>query len=322
MRWLDSGHDTCRRTQQKLVNKSLIPNHNLRSLIAKWCEANGLEQPKRSGQVSSNATAESQLTAYEQAQVVNELLKELSSQNVVHQRGAAGMLRQLAKPEYRASIGDSGGIPFLVSMLATDDVSTQEDVVATLLNVSIADENKIRLVRSGAIPAIVYVLESGSMVARENTAAALFSLSKLEENRVIIGAAGSIPPLILLLRTGSRPGKKHAAEALFYVCNCQGNKNKSIAIRAGLVPILLELLVWTENGLVDVAVSILDVLSSHPEGRAAISAAAAIPSLVAVIRNESPRNKENAAAILVHLCNGRGAQQQQSRIEAQEHGLV
>lgn len=98
--------------------------------------------------------------------------------------------------------------------------------------------------------------------------------------------------------------------------------NKSIAIRAGLVPILVELLMGTENGLVDVTVSILDVLSSHPEGRAAISAAAAIPSLVAVVRNESPRNKENAAAILVHLCNVRGAQQQHSRVEAQEQGLV
>ncbi|KAM0885396.1 hypothetical protein ACQ4PT_030364 [Festuca glaucescens] len=315
-RWLEAGHDTCPKTQQKLPNKSLTPNFVLRSLIAQWCEANGVEPPKRPAQ-QSNAPAT--CTASEHSKVI-ELLQKLSSQNLADQRAAAGMLRQLAKrsAENRACIGEAGAIPILVSLLPTTDVSTQEHVVTAILNLSIYEENKARIITSGAVPGIVHVLKRGSMEARENSAATLFSLSLVDENKVMIGASGAIPALVLLLGNGSQRGKKDAATALFNLCIYQGNKGK--AIRAGLVPILLELLTETESGMVDEALAILAILSSHPEGKAAISSAAAIPILVGVIRNGSARNKENAAAVLVHLCNGE--QQQQHLAEAQEQGIV
>lgn len=315
-RWLEAGHDTCPKTQQKLPNKSLTPNYVLRSLIAQWCEANGVESPKRPAQPNNTPAT---CTASEHSKVI-ELLQKLSSQNLADQRGAAGMLRQLAKrsAENRACIGEAGAIPILVSLLPTTDVSTQEHVVTALLNLSIYEENKARIITSGAVPGIVHVLKRGSMEARENSAATLFSLSLVDENKVTIGASGAIPALVLLLGNGSQRGKKDAATALFNLCIYQGNKGK--AVRAGLVPILLELLTETESGMVDEALAILAILSSHPEGKAAISAAAAIPILVGVIRNGSSRNKENAAAVLVHLCNGE--QQQQHLAEAQEQGIV
>ncbi|KAJ1297754.1 hypothetical protein BS78_01G401000 [Paspalum vaginatum] len=315
-RWLEAGHDTCPKTQQKLPNKSLTPNYVLRSLIAQWCEANGIEPPKRSAQLSNAPVS---CTAAEHSNVV-ELLHKLSSQNLEDQRSAAGMLRQLAKrsAENRACIGDAGAIPILVSLLSTIDVSTQEHVVTALLNLSIYEENKARIISSGAVPGIVHVLKRGSMEARENSAATLFSLSIVDENKVTIGASGAIPALVQLLSNGSQRGKKDAATALFNLCIYQGNKGK--AVRAGLVPILLELLMETESGMADEALAILAILSGHPEGKAAIGAASAVPVLVGVIRNGSARNKENAAAIMVHLCNGE--QQQQHLAEAQEQGIV
>jgi hypothetical protein len=57
----------------------------------------------------------------------------------------------------------------------------------------------------------------------------------------------------------------------------------------------------TESGMVDEALTILTILSGHPEVKAAIGAASAVPVLVGVVRNGSPRNKENAAAVMVHL---------------------
>ena len=315
-RWLEAGHDTCPKTQQKLPSKSLTPNYVLRSLITQWCEANGIEPPKRSAQLSNAPVS---CTAAEHNNVV-ELLQKLSSQNLEDQRGAAGMLRQLAKrsAENRACIGDAGAIPVLVSLLSTTDVRTQEHVVTALLNLSIYEENKARIITSGAVPGIVHVLKRGSMEARENSAATLFSLSIVDENKVTIGASGAIPALVQLLSNGSQRGKKDAATALFNLCIYQGNKGK--AVRAGLVPILLELLTETESGMVDEALAILAILSGHPECKAAIGAASAIPVLVRVIRNGSARSKENAAAVMVHLCNGE--QQQQHLAEAQEQGIV
>ena len=70
--------------------------------------------------------------------------------------------------------------------------------------------------------------------------------------------------------------------------------------------------------MVDEALAILAILASHPEGKSAIGAAEAVPVLVDVIGNGSPRNRENAAAVLVHLCTG----DQQHLAEAQELGVM
>ena len=71
----------------------------------------------------------------------------------------------------------------------------------------------------------------------------------------------------------------------------------------------------TECGMVDEALAILAILSGHP-------VLVGIPVLVGVIRNGFPRSKENAAAVMVHLCNGEGEQQQQHLAEAQEQGIM
>ncbi|KAG8074447.1 hypothetical protein GUJ93_ZPchr0006g44136 [Zizania palustris] len=292
-----------------------------RGCIERWLKAghdtsNGMEPPKCTAQ---HCNAPASCTAAEHSKVV-ELLQKLSSQNLEDQREAAGMLRQLAKrsAENRACIGEAGAVPILVSLLLTTDVSTQEHVVTALLNLSIYEENKAIIITSGAVPGIVHVLKRGSMEARENSAATLFSLSLVDENKITIGASGAILALVLLLSNGSQRGKKDAATALFNLCIYQGNKGK--AVKAGLVPILLGLLTETESGMMDEALAILAILSSHHEGKAAISSAAALPILVVVIRNGSARNKENGAAVLVHLCNGE--QQQQHLAEAQEQGIV
>uniref|UniRef100_A0A2P2IRR4 U-box domain-containing protein n=1 Tax=Rhizophora mucronata TaxID=61149 RepID=A0A2P2IRR4_RHIMU len=80
----------------------------------------------------------------------------------------------------------------------------------------------------------------------------------------------------------------------------------------------MQLLTEPGGGMVDEALAILAILASHPEGKAAIKAAEAVPILVEVIGNGSPRNKENAAAVLVHLCSG----DQKYLAEAHELGAM
>ncbi|KAJ4754042.1 U-box domain-containing protein 13 [Rhynchospora pubera] len=314
--WLGTGHNTCPKTQQKLSSHSLTPNYVLRSLIAQWCESNGLDPPKVPALPNKSQSA---CSAAEHSRVLD-LLQKLSSQSLDDQRLAVGELRLLAKrnTENRACIAEAGAIPLLVSLLTVSDLRTQEHAVTALLNLSIYEDNKGKIITSGAVLGIVHVLKRGSMEARENAAATLFSLSVIDENKVTIGAAGAIPPLVSLLSNGTQRGKKDAATALFNLCIYQGNKGK--AVRAGVIPILMDLLLEPGSSMMDEALAILAILSSHPEGKVAIGAASAVPVLVDVIRNGSSRNKENAAAVLVHLCNG--DQQHRYLIEAQEHGVV
>lgn len=302
-KWIQAGHNTCPKTQQTLQSTSLTPNYALRSLIAQWCEANGIEPPKRPERSRQGKTS-SAFSAAEHSKI-EELLCKLTSTNPEDRRLAAGEIRLLAKrnADNRVAIAEAGAIPLLVDLLSTPDSRTQEHAVTALLNLSICDDNKGSIISSpGAVAGIVHVLKKGSMEARENAAATLFSLSVVDENKVTIGASGAIPPLVVLLSEGTQRGKKDAATALFNLCIYQGNKGK--AVRAGVVPILMRLLTEPGGGMLDEALAILAILASHPEGKAAIGSADALPVLVDMIANGSPRNKENAAAVLVHLCSG------------------
>ncbi|EXC10629.1 U-box domain-containing protein 13 [Morus notabilis] len=318
-KWLEAGHGTCPKTQQSLSSTVLTPNYVLRSLIAQWCEANGIEPPKRpsSSRPSKTTSACSPAKPAERTKIET-LLRKLTSGNPEDQRSAAGEIRLLAKrnADNRVAIAEAGAIPLLVSLLSTPDSRTQEHAVTALLNLSICEDNKGSIVSSGAVPGIVHVLKKGSMEARENAAATLFSLSVVDGNKITIGALGAIPPLVTLLSEGTQRGKKDAATALFNLCIYQGNKGK--AVRAGVVPTLMRLLTEPGGGMVDETLAILAILASHPEGKAAIGAAEAVPVLVEVIGNGSPRNRENAAAVLVHLCAG----DQQHLVEAQELGVM
>ncbi|KAI5062301.1 hypothetical protein GOP47_0022840 [Adiantum capillus-veneris] len=261
-KWLDAGNRTCPKTQQVLAHLILTPNYVLKSLIAQWCEIHGVELPKK---IPSG-----------ERQTIDVLLQKLSLGQPDVQRAAAGEIRMLAKrnAENRVCIAEAGAIPLLVKLLSSADPRTQEHAVTALLNLSIHDGNKGMIVSSGAIDPIVEVLKNGSMEARENAAATLFSLSVVDDNKITIGASGAIPAL--------------------------GNKAK--AVRALVVPPLMQLLKDPSSDMVDEALAILAILATHHEGRAAISQASATPVLVELIKTGSPRNKENAAAVLLALC--------------------
>lgn len=301
-KWLDAGHKTCPKTQQTLLHTALTPNYVLKSLIAFWCESNGVELPKKQGSCRNKRSGVGGSDCDRAA--IDALLQKLANGNPEEKRAAAGELRLLAKrnADNRVCIAEAGAIPLLVELLCSPDSRTQEHAVTALLNLSINEANKGTIVNAGAIPDIVDVLKSGSMEARENAAATLFSLSVVDENKVAIGAAGAIPALIDLLCHGTPRGKKDAATAIFNLSIYQGNKVR--AVRSGIVPPLIRLLKDPGGGMVDEALAILAILASHLEGKVAIGQADPVPVLVEVIRTGSPRNRENAAAILWSLCTG------------------
>ncbi|RWW63127.1 hypothetical protein BHE74_00029713 [Ensete ventricosum] len=300
-KWLDSGHKTCPKTQQTLSHATLTPNFVLKSLIAQWCDANGIELPKKQGSCQESKPGNSSDC---NRSGINLLLQRLANGNQEEQRAAAGELRLLAKrnADNRICIAEAGAIPILVQLLSSPDARTQEHAVTALLNLSINEDNKGLIVKAKAIPKIVEVLESESMEARENAAAALFSLSVVDQNKVLIGEAGAIPALINLLCHGSPRGKKDAATAIFNLCIFKGNK--VIAVKAGIVVYLIRMLVDPSGGMVDEALAILAILASSQEGKTAITHSNPIPLMVKLMKTGSARVRENAAALLYSLCGG------------------
>ncbi|XP_009415649.2 U-box domain-containing protein 12 [Musa acuminata AAA Group] len=300
-KWLDSGHKTCPKTQQYLSHTAVTPNFVLKSLIAQWCDANGIELPKTQGGHPDRKPANNSDISRDG---INILLQKLANGNQEAQRAAAGELRLLAKrnADNRISIAEAGAIPLLKQLLSSPDPRTQEHAVTALLNLSINSDNKGIIVKEKAIPEIVKVLESESMEARENAAATLFSLSTVDQNKALIGEAGAIPALISLLCQGSPRGKKDAATAIFNLCLYPGNK--VVALQAGIVVHLMTMLDDPGASLVDEALAVLAILASIQEGKVAIAHSDPTPVLLKLMKTGSAQVRENAAALLFSLCSG------------------
>ncbi|XP_023749823.1 probable serine/threonine-protein kinase PBL2 [Lactuca sativa] len=246
------------------------------------------------------------------------LLHKLNSVNPYDLWIASSEISRLTKTnhENRVAFAKAEAISLLTNLLTSMDSWIQENAVTSLFNLSVYEKNKAIMVSFGAVRGIVYVLSNGSMVARENAAATLFSLSVNYNKDVIIGSAGAVSPLVLLLSEGSERGKRMATNALFTLCIHEDNKIR--ALKAGVVPLLMELLTEPHGVLKEKAIAILAVLSIHVEGRLAIGKVEVVPILVKLIGCGSPRNKENAALVLVELCLG----DQKYLAEAQELGVM
>lgn len=293
--WLNSDHKTCPKSGQILAHSSLLPNCALRNLIQEWSEKNNYELPKK--RIHEGFDTSASLIVDE----ISSLVQDLSSLDQNIQRNAIMKIRFLSKenPEYRTLIASIGGIPPLIQLLSYPDSDIQEQTVTALLNLSLFEANKRLIARGGAISSIIEILCKGTDEARENSAATLFSLSMLDENKIMIGSLNGIPPLVNLLRNGTIRGKRDAATALFNLSLNPLNKLK--AIKAGIICPLLQLLENKNLEMVDEALSILLLLLSHPEGRNDIGKLEFIETLVEIMRDGTPKNKECATALLLEL---------------------
>ncbi|KAH7691961.1 Armadillo-like helical-containing protein [Dioscorea alata] len=121
------------------------------SLIAQWCETNGVELPKKQGRCCDNKSGSS--SDCDRA-VVYLLPQKLENASRDEQRAAAGELRLLANrnSDNRVCIAEAGVMPLLVEFLSSPDPRTQEHAVAALLNLSINESNKGSIVDAGIYP--------------------------------------------------------------------------------------------------------------------------------------------------------------------------
>lgn len=309
-RWFEEGRSTCPKNGQELLHKNLIPNHALRSLIIQYCDAHNIpfERPEKNKKHVPLESFTSTKAALEAAKMTAAFLVEkLATGPFEVKKQVAYELRLLAKfsQQNRVCIAEAGAIPLLASLLSSQDPKAQENAVTTLLNLSICEGNKAKIMESGALQPITNVVRNGcSMEARENAAATLFSLSSVDEYKKLIGERPeAIPALLNLLRDGTVRGKRDAVTALFNLSVFHGNVAR--VIEAGAVPLLVNILKDDTPGLTDDAVGVLAVLVRELRGLLAISETSAIPLIVNHLRlgSSSAKCKDNCISVLLSLCS-------------------
>ncbi|KAH7837404.1 hypothetical protein Vadar_013486 [Vaccinium darrowii] len=301
-RWLKSGHRTCPRTQQVLSHTLLTPNLLIREMISHWCKNQEIQLPD-----SIQCCNEAGLTEADRDRFIS-LLEKMSS-NISEQKEAARELRLLTKrmPSFRALFSESlSAIPQLLNPLSQNrslidlHPDLQEDLITTLLNLSIHDNNKKFVAETPMVISLVIdALSSGTIETRSNAAATLFTLSALDSNKALIGKSGALKPLIDLLEEGHPLAMKDVASAIFNLCIIQ--ENKARAVRDGAVRVILKKIANRIH--VDELLAILAILSSNPKAVEEMGELGGVPCLLSVIRESScPRNKENCIAILHTIC--------------------
>ncbi|KAL2239244.1 U-box domain-containing protein 9 [Sesamum indicum] len=301
-KWLKAGNRTCPLTQQVLSHTILTPNHLIREMIMQWCKNHGIKLPD-----SVSYMSEEGLTGADRDHFLSLLGK--MSLTLSEQKEAAKELRLLTKrmPSFRALFGESvDAIPQLLSPLSQSNCESevhpdlQEDVITTLLNLSIHDNNKKLVAETPTvIPLLIDALKTGTIETRSNAAATLFTLSALDSNKALIGKSGALKPLIDLLDEGHPLAMKDVASAIFNLCIIHENKVR--AVRDGAVRVILKKIMSRLH--VDELLSILAMLSTNQKAIEEMGELEAVPCLLSIIRETScDRNKENCIAILYTIC--------------------
>ncbi|XP_027163052.1 U-box domain-containing protein 17 [Coffea eugenioides] len=312
-RWMEEGHCTCPKTGQMLVHTKLVPNRALRNLIMQWCSAHGFPcDPPEHGDPCCDiiaATSPSKATVEANKATARILIQQLANGSEGAKTIAARELRLLAKngKENRAYIAEAGAIPHLKKLLSSPDAVAQENSVTAMLNLSIYDKNKSRIVdEDGCLESIVRVLKFGCTTeARENAAATLFSLSAVHDYKKRIALEdGAVEALAGLLREGTPRGKKDAVTALFNLSTHTDNCVRMID--SGAVTALVGALGC--EGVAEEAAGALALIVRQPIGAEAVgNEEKAVAGLIGMMRCGTPRAKENAVAALLELCRSGGS---------------
>lgn len=321
-KWLKAGNRICPKTQQVLSHTILTPNVLVRDMITQWCKNRGVQSPGPIQYHDQDGLSEADRDLF------LSLLKKMSStQN--EQKEAARTLRSLTKrmPSFRALFGESlEAIPQLLTPLCKSKSlneihpDLQEDLITTLLNLSIHDNNK-RLVAETpmVLPLLLDALRFGTIETRTNAAATLFTLSALDSNKALIGKSGGLKPLIELLDEGNPVAMKDVASAIFNLCIT--HENKSRAVRDGAVRAILNKI---KNRVhVDELLAILAMLSSNQRAVEEMGDLGAVSCLLSLIKETNcARNKENCIAVLYTICYYDRTKWKEMREEESTYGTL
>ncbi|GAB2272095.1 hypothetical protein Dimus_006914 [Dionaea muscipula] len=309
--WIESGHNTCPKTGQTLAHTDLIPNLALKRLIGMWCRQQRIPYGTAEAKLGLNCVtvnkAALEATKMTASFLVNELRFATSSSSREAANQVVYELRALAKTDSdsRACIGEAGAVWLLAHHLGSADPNLQVNAVTTLLNLSIHDANKARIMEAeGALDGIVEVLHSGaSWEAKGNAAATIFSLCGVNLYRKKLGRSiDVVRGLLSLARNGPISCKKDALVAVLTLAS--DRDTVGMLVEKGVV----DMIDAVADELPEEALGVLEAVLKRGGCAAVAAAASMIPKLVKILRGGTSRAREIAAATLVITCRKGGGE--------------
>lgn len=307
--WIESGHNTCPKTGQALLDTNFIPNRALKGLIAIWCREHKIPYMVAESNDGQNGVTSNKAAMEANKMTVSFLLNKLvsASQSVEVVNRIVYELRVLAKThsDSRACIGEAGAINLLVRYLGSEHSNLQVNAITTILNLSLLEENKTRIMETdGALNGIIEVLQLGATwEAKSNAAATVFSLSGLSAYRKKLGKKTRVVKGLLdLTRDGPTSSKRDALVAILTLGGDRETAGR--LVENGVVDMIKEVM----NELPEETMTILEVVVKKGGFVAIAATSHMIGKLVALLRSGTNRTKESVIATLLIICRKGGVE--------------
>lgn len=250
---------------------------------------------------SSSSSSETDPNSCEE----DELIVKLKSSQVFEQEEAVISLRKMTRTreETRFQLCTPRLLSALRSIITSRYASVQVNSVAALVNLSLENRNKVKIVRSGIVPPVIDVLKGGFPESQEHAAAAVFSLALDDQNKTAIGVLGALPPLLHSLRSDSQRTCHDSALALYHLSLVQSNRTK--LVKLGAVQSLLGM-VRTGHMTGRILLILCNMVASL-EGRGAMLDGGAVKCFVGMLRRgefDAESIRESCVTALYGLSHG------------------
>ncbi|XP_057426942.1 U-box domain-containing protein 30-like isoform X2 [Lotus japonicus] len=291
LKWFSLGHKTCPTTMQELWDDSVTPNKTLTHLILTWFSHKYLAMKKKLEDV--------------QGRVLDllDMLKKVKGQARVK---ALKDLRQLVAANVfaRRTVSENGGLALVCSLLGPfTSHAVGSEAIGIIVNLDLVSELKRNLMHPAKVSLLVDIMNEGTIETKMNCAKLIEMLliegSGNGNETEIVSSLSLLVGLLRLVRDKKHPtGVLTGLILLKAICSSHESVRSSV-ISIGAVPQLIELLPSLNKECLEVALYILEVLSTLPEGRMALKECPnIIPNVVKLLMRVSERCTQFALSIL------------------------
>ncbi|KAJ4844413.1 U-box domain-containing protein 30 [Turnera subulata] len=291
LKWFSLGRYTCPTTMQELWDDTVTPNRTLQQLIVSWFSQKYLAMKKRSEDV--------------QGRVIEllETLRKVKGQARVH---ALKDLRQLvtAHATAKKAVMDKAGVALVSSLLGPfTSHAVGSEVIGILVNSDLDSASMVNLRQPGKFALMVDMLNEGSIETKLNCTRLIEALMEGKDLEVEnLSSLSLLVGLLRLVKDKRHPnGVLSGLHLLKIICLHESARNSVVSI--GAIPQVVEVLPSLNKEGLELALYILEVLSTIPEGRLALKDCAnTIPNVVKLLMKVSESCTQLALSILWAVC--------------------
>ncbi|XP_047159264.1 U-box domain-containing protein 30-like [Vigna umbellata] len=288
LKWFSLGHNTCPTTMQDLWDDSVTPNTTLHHFILSWFSQKYLAMKKKLEDVQGTALE------------LLDTLKKVKGQNRVR---ALKQLRKLVDSQLstRKTVEENNGLALISSLLGPfTSHAVGSEAIGILVNLDLGSELKRNLMQPAKVSLLVDIMNEGTIQTKMNCAK-LIQMLLVEGNpseTVVLSSLSLLVGVLRLVRDKKHPTSVLTGLILLKIV-CSRESVRSTIVSIGAVPQLIQLLPTLNNECLEIALNILEVLSTLPEGRLALKECPnIIPSVVKLLMRVSESCTQFALSIL------------------------